>query len=136
LSSLRVSDKEHQQLRIFQTFFVLFIGGIVVATASGFIAGAFGNGEDMAGLLVLLVSAIIGNPIGVICAIVLNKKVLRVPGSVPLGILGAVLGVAAVILAIRFGVADHSFGLLGLALISYSPPILLGTLGYCLRAGH
>jgi hypothetical protein len=122
-------------MRFFQSFIVLFIGGILLAIISGVIAGVSAGGEGLSGLLVLLVSAIVGNPLGIVLGMLANKSFFKVPGSMRLGALGMAAGVGIVILVLTFGLESHKVGLLGLALICYGPPIVLGSLGYSLKSG-
>lgn len=109
----------------------LALMGILVAVAAVAIAGAIlraGNTAGFGTLGIVLAVAFISYPLGVICAIVLINRLLKLPGSLWLGVAGALLGPSLIIVLLEpAGLNTHPTLMFSSFLIS-SP--VLGTLGY------
>ena len=111
----------------------LAVLGILIAVAAVAIAAAVlraGSSAGFGALGIVIGAAIIGYPLGVICGIVLVNKLLKLPGSLGLGVAGSLLGPAVILVLLEpAGLNTNPTLMLSSYLIS-SP--VLGTVGYVL----
>jgi hypothetical protein len=109
---------------------IIIVSGILFGTAIGFIAGVLDAGDSMAGLVVFMVSSVIGNPVGVIIGIVVANKLFRLRGSIALGIIGMLIGTALVFVSISNEFIRRIQDVTALFIIAFAIPELLGIICY------
>ncbi|MBI4296651.1 MAG: hypothetical protein HY667_06005 [Chloroflexi bacterium] len=124
-------------MRVLKTFGIVTGVGLAFAVMVGFFAGAMSARESMAGLVVFVVSSIIGFPLGVIVGLTVANKAFHQPGSLTLGILGTILGVAILFFLLRYELIRAApFGLTGLYIAAFLVPLIPGMLGFLLKGRY